>query len=299
MTNYIQYLDVKSMSLADVVFEVGDTDLSIRLHTMVLERLKKYQGDRIAPIFLGGNLVETIKKAKTMRCNRRPVLKVEYWQLSKSSYIRGLQCPKYFYLDKHKKREASKPSVETQILFKEGHNFEKKYRTTIFPSGINVKNKLGDNFVYFNSYTRHLLSKSSEITLFEGTIIEDGVLIMVDVINKINDSTYDFYEIKLYSELNDVIWDDLAIQYYVSKKRFGDKINTFNVILRRNLKDWKVKDLKNELEKRIIGIEDKVEEFKNILQQKTEPKIKTDNHCKKPYDCAFIEYCGKEIIDKK
>ena len=295
MSDYIYYIDDNSINLADIAFEVGNYSLSIKLYDKALARLRKYQGDRMAPINLASSLVQKQAKAKSLLRSKRDtfVLKFDTWQLSKTSYIKGLQCLKYLYLDKYKKKEKTKPSAETMQLFKRGHDFEEHFRQTVFPKGINVKDKLGMNFAYFSSYTDYLFKKLERQAVFEATIIENGIFIMVDVIEKLNNDSYDFYEIKLYKELNEVIWNDLAIQYYVCKKRFGDKINNFNVVLRKNENDWTVKNLKNELEERIKDIDTKIDILKTTLQQSSEPEVVTGKQCKTPYECEFIAYCGK------
>ena len=295
MSDYIYYIDNNSISLADAAFETGDYSLSVKLYDKALVRLRKYRGDRMAPISLASSLVKKQAEAKKMLRSKRDasVLKFDTWQLSKTSYIKGLQCLKHLYLDKYKKKEKTKPSAETMELFKRGHDFEELFRRTVFPEGINVKNILGMNFAYFNSYTDYLFKKTGRQVIFEATIIENGVFIMADVIEKLDGDLYDFYEIKLYTELNEVIWNDLAIQYYVCKKRFGNKINNFNVVLRKNENDWTVTNLKKELEEKIKGIDTKIAEMKAVLQQNQEPETATGEHCQRPYECEFVAYCGK------
>ena len=169
------------MQLADVAYRLGDMDLSIRLYTKALERLRKYQGDRMAPAYMASGLIESINKARQRPDNSYRTLRYETWQFSKTSFIKGLQCPKYLFLDKHKKAEKTPPSEAKLKLFSQGHSFEDNVRKTMFPTGQNVKEELGFNFAYFNSYTNHLLNNSSVNAIFEGAIIENGVLIMAEL----------------------------------------------------------------------------------------------------------------------
>ena len=54
--------------------------------------------------------------------------------LSKTLYIRGLQCKKSLWLKKHKSRVLTPPDKQQQELFDEGHKFGNLvYR--LFPNG--------------------------------------------------------------------------------------------------------------------------------------------------------------------
>ena len=160
-----------------------------------------------------------------------------------------------------------------------------------FPGGINVKEKVG-NFAYFNSYSHYLLSLPTKQTIYEATIIEDQVLVMCDVLIKNEDGAIHVYEIKLNSELNDAIIADLTVQYFICKKRFASNLKSFNLILRTagENKLWKIENLTDELEKNTESVSNKISAYKAILQN-TEPAISMGDHCNKPYECEFIEYC--------
>lgn len=291
MQDYIYYIDQKSLDLANVAFEVNDFALSATHYSKALEKLRRYNGDRMHPAFLAASISEKLEIIRKESKHKNSVLKFETWKLSKSTFLKGFQCHKYLYLNKHEKKEKTPPSEAQKALFKRGHIFEDKFRKNSFPNNTNIKERLGMNFGYFSSYTTHKLNNLDKVTLFEGTIIEDDVLIMVDVIDKINNDTYDFYEIKLNSELNDVILKDLTLQYYVCKRRFGNKINKFNVVLSDDKSEWKIQDLKKELESRINKIDDEIADQKKILTLIEAPKIETGKQCTRPYTCEFIDYC--------
>ncbi len=293
MEDYINYIDFNALSLGDVACELGDYQIAIGNYSKVIDRLRNYQGDSMVAISMASDLVQKIEEIRKRVSNSSPVLKNESWLLTKSSFVKGSQCLKYLFLDKYKKKEKTPPSKETLELFKQGHLFEEKYRTTVFPKGINVKNKVG-NFAYFNSFTSHILDQSPKVTLFEATFIEDGVLVMCDVADKTANNKIDFYEVKLNLELNESILNDLAIQYYVTKKRFNSQINSFNLVMRSDDADkgWKVLDMKTELEKHLDSIKYKIDEFREtLLDQNNEPAVQMGLHCKNPYTCEFTNYC--------
>ena len=148
------------------------------------------------------------------------------------------------------------------------------------------------NYKYFNSYTKYLVGHQGTQVIYEATFIEDLVLVMVDVLVKHNDGKFDLYEIKMNAEINEAIKADLAVQYVVCKKRFGNKLNSFNLILGRKdeNKPYEIFDLTQELSLKADSVNQKIEEFKELLD-KTEPSISMSEHCLSPYECEFTNYC--------
>lgn len=290
MNDYYNYIDFNAIKLAELSENLGDYKCAIRNYSKALKRLVQYQGDRMQPMQMAKDLSDKIDKLNN---NNFGVSIFEYnqWKLSKSSFVKGTKCLKYIYLDKHKKLEKTPLSKEKKDLFTKGHLFEETVRITEFPNGTNIKDKVGD-FGYFNSYTKYLLNTEKNCVLYEATIIEDDVLVMCDVLTKDINGKIDIYEIKLNKELNEAIIQDLVIQYYVCSKRFGHHLNSFNVIFSpdENGSNWVTKNFKDELELQIENTKNQIKLFIETLQN-NEPEITMSNHCYKPYECEFIDYC--------
>lgn len=291
MSDYINYIDFNTIKLADLAYEIGDYKCAIDNYSKALNRLRNYQGDSMHPIMMASEFVKKINEINTKIGNGKAILKFDIWKLTKSSFVKGNQCLKYLYLDKHKKQFKTPVSKEKQKLFNQGHTFEEWVRNNEFPDGINIKDKVG-NFAYFNSYTRHLLYSTNRQVIYEATIIEDDVLVMCDILVKNEDGNIHIYEIKLNAEVNEAIIADLSIQYAICKKRFSSTLKSFNLILRTgdSNKKWKTVNLTTELEKQIDIVRKKISNFKHILENH-EPILQMGDHCNKPYECEFIEYC--------
>ena len=300
MNDYIKYIDSNSIKLGKIAFEMKDYNLSLLNYKKAIKKLKEYKGINNYPLRLIDLLEEKINEIDTNQKDENNIpssLDYQNWNLSKSSFVKGKQCVKYLYLDKHKKKERTPPNKKTLELFEKGHQFEDLFRDQNFENGINVKENLGFNFGYFPSYTDFLFSTNDTITLFEATFVENDILIMCDVVDKIGDNLYDFYEIKSHTYMQEVIWNDLAIQYFICKQKFGEKaINTFNVVLRDENNEGKIIDAKNELEARIGNINLLIQNFKTVLASE-EPKIEMGEQCLSPYKCDFMAYCEKLKIN--
>ena len=220
------------------------------------------------------------------------IILYDTWELTKTSFVKGCKCLRCLYLDKHKKIEKTPVVEEKQARYKKGREFEDYVRAKDFPCGIHIKDECND-IRYFNSYTKDLLESPQSQILFEATIIEEEVLVMCDVLVKDSNGYIDIYEIKNYRDINDAILNDLAIQYYVCKLRFGNKLKTFNLVLRsnKNGEKWKTDDYKEELETEIDNTKSKIVKYKSVLLN-GEPMIPMGNQCDSYNKCDFIEYCN-------
>jgi hypothetical protein len=291
----MKFKDLGAIKLGELAFEIGDYTCALAHLFKAYNKLKEYQGDKFEMNSLMGNLSFKLKESIGRQGDGKSILLYETWKLSKSSFVRGKQCDKSLFLDKFNKMDRNPISTETQALFNRGHEFEDFVRENRFPGGTNVKEKVG-NFFYFNSYTKYLMEDSTTNVIYEASIIEDEVLVMCDILVKNEDGKIDVFEIKLNSEINDAIKSDLAIQYTICKKRFGEQLNSFNLILRSNEKDqpYKIIDVTEDVSKLTHEVETQIDHFKNVLTNQ-EPTISMGSHCAKPYACDFTNYCRARI----
>jgi len=119
------FIDKDTIAKADSAFNREEYNVSSALYSSAVYKLKKHKtNNKQTQLFVeqlknkqreSNRLLELDKKQDPLQFNR--------WKLSKSSYLKAKQCPKYLFLDKNKKRERSAPSIKSKILFKKGHNF--------------------------------------------------------------------------------------------------------------------------------------------------------------------------------
>ena len=296
MDNYIYYIDSAAIKLGDLAHSIGDYKMASAQYNKALARLRDYKGDRMQPALMAEELVGKVKRMGPYMHAGKSILALETWRLTKSSFVKGHQCLKYLYLDKHKKKEKTPPSAETRALFEQGHSFETSIRRKHFPGGIDVKETAG-NFGYFNSLTKYLLRREGRSVLYEATLIQDDVLVMCDILIKNEDGRIDIYEIKLNQEVNDAITADLAIQYTIAQKRFADRLHSFNLILRdpNSPDEFKIVDMTESLWNRVDDVNKKIKQYNEILSA-PEPHIPMGPHCTKPYHCEFMAYCNRSSL---
>lgn len=152
-------------------------------------------------------------------------------QISKSDYMLFLKHPAWIWLKKYDKNKLPPTSEELQVIFDEGHLFE-KYAEQLFPGST----KLG-----FNDYTEYLdlPKRTSEAlnngakTIFQGRFEYDNLTCIIDVLEKVSDNEFDLYEIKSSTSVKPEHIDDLAFQSLVLKGS-GLKIRKTSVIYVNN-----------------------------------------------------------------
>lgn len=210
--------------------------------------------------------------------------------LSKSKYIRGLQCDRALWLDVFNPRLA-RYTAEQMRRFDRGREFEYSFKDT-FPNGIDISAELKRNVDAYPELTAMYLDKEADVDLFEAGFLYDDVLVLADVVHKKEDGSLDIYEVKSGTALSETYRRDAALQYYVishcrSINKFcivyngADGTNGFNIV-----------DLTEELAAQHDEIEKNIAAMKDILRH-GEPDTPTGAHCLEPYACPYQHYCAQ------
>ena len=146
--------------------------------------------------------------------------------LSKSKYIRGLQCDRALWLDVFNPRLA-RYTAEQMRRFDRGRDFEFAFKAT-FPDGIDLSAELKRNVDAYPARTAELLDKGDGVALFEAGFLYDDVLVLADVVQQREDGTLDIYEVKSGTALSETYRRDAALQHYVISH--CREINTFSIV---------------------------------------------------------------------
>ncbi|WP_027137401.1 DUF2779 domain-containing protein [Gaetbulibacter saemankumensis] len=223
--------------------------------------------------------------------------------LSKSTFIRGLQCEKSLYLYKHHYDLKVEASTQIQAIFNQGNNVG-ILAHDLFPNGVDASPSS-----YFKIQESVLKTKkfieNGESIIFEATFQFNGVLAALDILVKENDS-WKAYEVKSSTSISDVYINDAAIQYYTIVNS-GIALKDISIV---HINNQYVKDGGIDIQKlfTIESVFDKVqnvlpktpnqiERFKQVIKQHEAPNIGIGPHCSEPYDCDFKGYCWNLIPD--
>ncbi len=229
--------------------------------------------------------------------------------LSKSKYIRGLQCDRALWLDVHNPRLA-KYTREQMQRFDRGREFEYSFKDT-FPNGIDISAELKRNVDAYPARTAELLDKGDGVALFEAGFLYDDVLVLADVVQQREDGTLDIYEVKSGTALSETYKRDAALQHYVISH--CRSINKFCIVYNLGartsssaddddakrtgtsaLPGFTIVDLTEELEGQHDEIARNISAMKEILSH-GEPATPTGQHCLEPYACPYQHYCAQGV----
>jgi hypothetical protein len=219
--------------------------------------------------------------------------------LSKSLFIRGLQCHKSLYLHKYHPELRDEISEEQEALFQTGFEVG-KYARRLFPGGVEIPYDE-------TSYDSQIQKTQDEIrngtkTIYEAAFSYDNIFVKVDVLHKDHEG-WKIFEVKSSTEIVPIYLDDAAVQYYVLNgaglpvsKVFLAHINNQYVrdgeIDPRGL--FTVNDITDSVKQKQPFIAENIARQKEMLKNDL-PDIEIGEHCKKPYKCDFWGHCRQHI----
>ncbi len=219
--------------------------------------------------------------------------------LSKSRYIRGLQCHKSLWLYTHEPPELRNVSKSAMASFQQGNEVGAQAHN-IFPGGTFIEFD-GVPFDVQISETQKALKKAKVI--YEATFSYGGVLVKADIMRKVG-RNWELYEVKASNDVKDVHLDDVAVQYYVIS---GSGVPISKVFVTHLNKEYIRKgdldvqalftseDVTADIKAKQAGIKTEIEKQQKMLAGKNAPKIDIGPYCSKPYCCDFMGYCWEKM----
>ena len=218
--------------------------------------------------------------------------------LSKSLYIRGLQCEKSLWLKKKKPEVLQAPDDSAQAVFDTGTSVG-ELACELFCGGERI-----EYTGYFSAQmakTKELMEHGSKV-IYEATFCFDGILVMVDIL-RIDKDGLIINEVKSSTSVKEVYIDDASIQYYVISS-LGYKVSAINIIHIDNSyvrgekleleKFFYAEDVTEQVKQKQADIPQIISKFDEILSKDVEPDIDIGPHCSDPYNCDAWEYCWRK-----
>jgi len=229
----------------------------------------------------------------------------KYNTLTKSKITSGLQCHKKLWFDIHQ------PIRENKAAFKRGFRFEDEVRK-IYAKSQKVLDLSPEKIKWIKPKDRTeqaIYSKDTNV-IFEGAFEYLNTLVRTDVLIR-KKKGWELLEVKSSTKLKPEHIKDISIQSFIVKKcmkQLGHDLITIKLIhINKNFtlkKEGKYEGLiDDEID---ITKEINEEEIPNYIKDLITftkkdspcPNIKMGSHCKKPYDCNYIDRC-KSLETKK
>jgi hypothetical protein len=219
--------------------------------------------------------------------------------LSKSLFIRGLQCHKSLYLHKHRPKLRDEISESQQRVFDSGTEVGVAARD-LFPGGVEIP---------FDGLTpKEQLEKTAAAlrngmtTIYEAAFEHDGVFMKADILHK-GARGWDLYEVKATTEVKKAHVNDVSLQYHVL---LGARIDaaSANVVhlnsqyVRKGAievnKLFVSEDITQAVRSRQTTVATEIAKMRGMLSGDT-PPIDIGPYCNDPYPCDFQGHCWQHI----
>ena len=222
--------------------------------------------------------------------------------LSKSTYIKGLQCEKALYMTKKHPYLRDKLSIEQRAKFQRGTDvgiLAQQY----FPGGVNMTPNSPSQFPKRVKETMENLSNPAVSVMYEAVFQYNDTLIMVDILTR-DGERWKAIEVKSSLKLSTTYYNDAALQYYVLHG-CGVPLSDFQLMhvnpdyVRHGDIDVKqlfqlvsVMDYAKEQEPVIAA---NVDRLKQVVALPHAPQVEVGPQCNNPYPCDFRGHCWKNI----
>ncbi|MCQ2481508.1 MAG: DUF2779 domain-containing protein [Clostridia bacterium] len=222
------------------------------------------------------------------------------YNLSKSRYCSGVQCPKMLWLKKNKPEEFDDSVMNTSIL----------------QAGDEIGDLAMGLFGEFTEipFNKEDLGKMAEDTktemakgtlnIAEATFIYENLFCSVDILRNLGGNKVELYEVKSSTGLKDIYCHDIAFQYHILTSlgytvTKSCLVHVNNKYVRYGELDihqfFEIEDLTDKIEKMQCDIKHRIKSIQDYMEQTEEPVEKIGMHCTDPYDCGFFGYCTKDL----
>ncbi len=219
-------------------------------------------------------------------------------RLSKSRIMSSLQCPKRVHLEVNRP-ELAKYTSAAEAAFALGHQVG-EMATKIYDNGNGTLVEYsGGSFSSAIRLTGELMGSLLRAPIFEATIEHQSVLVREDVLLPVGDSDWHLVEVKASTKLKPAHVHDCAIQAWV---HIGAGYPLSRVALAHIDRGFEYQGgddydgllVEQDITGQVFDLQPSVPLWVERARDAVEgpmPDISVGAHCRKPYECPFIEFC--------
>ena len=223
------------------------------------------------------------------------------YYLSKSTFLKGLQCEKALYFHKHHYKLKDEITETQQAIFDQGNSVG-ELAHQLFPGGINCQPEV------FYEYNKALASTKQALdhgrpVIYEAAFFFNGVFVYADILVE-DEEGWKVYEVKSSTSVKEVNIQDAALQSYVIEQN-GIKLKDVCIVHLDNTyeRDGELQvealftktSVLSEIKTLSPRIPKEIERLKAVIDRKTLPEKSIGAHCSSPYTCDFMGQCWGHI----
>lgn len=225
--------------------------------------------------------------------------------ISKSQYLKGIQCPKALWLYRNRKDLAPVISEGQQFIFDSGHEvglLAQRY----FGAGIEITEPYYKIKQAIDSTTK-AVSQGADLIFEASACSESGAYSRIDIFKKVaGTDSWDLIEVKSSSGVKDYHIDDMALQrhaftgagYRIRKSILMHVNNRYVRSGQLDLRDlFTLEDCTGIVKDKLAQVGAKVADLIKLINSRSEPEIEIGGHCTNPFECDYIPYCWDHVPD--
>ena len=215
--------------------------------------------------------------------------------LSKTDFMRGMQCAKMLWLDAHKPDQKVIPPATQQRLDR-GNEFGDK-AMAMFGSFTEVTEYI-PNTKYLDKVkmvrkTRAAMAAGAD-NICEASFEHEGFFCAVDILHRLEGDVWELYEVKDAPEVKPQFVKDAAYQAWVLDKcgialdgvyvvyHYDDEADPFEPV-----------DVTDEAIAYARVIDENAPRLLRVKEAKEEISVPCGEQCDAPYECWYRAYCGR------
>ena len=221
--------------------------------------------------------------------------------ISKSIYLKGLQCPKLLWTSYNDKAQIPETDAATQAIFSQGDEVG-RLAQSLFPGGTEVAWNDEDFNAMFQS-TKELLVARRPI--YEATFAAGGALARADILNPVEDGRWDIIEVKSSTGVKPAYLEDVALQRHCYEAagipvRRCHLMHVNNQYVRHGEIDARglfvAEDITEAVAPLLSTVGGRISEMQRVIALEICPVVEIGPHCNNPYGCPLKGQCWAERL---
>ena len=212
--------------------------------------------------------------------------------VTKTDFVRGMQCPKILWLDRHKP-ELKEIPPEVREKLDQGNDYgdrmmgmfgpftevQEYYPGTKWPDRVRMAAK-----------TAELIAAGTRIICEAAFMDGNGNYCAVDILRWDDENNcYDMYEVKNATEITDRFVQDAAFQAYLIR-RTGLKLGRVFIVYHSD-EPYDIEEVTKTVERYAPWVDENIDRLGRIKDQPDEVMCEMGVQCACPYECWYYGYC--------